>query len=105
MFVGEVIGTLWSSRKVADLAGNRFLVIQPLDQDGVASEKVMPVVAADPVGAREGDRVMVAYGRAARNALGGNHDVPIEAAVIGIVDEGSIGGKVLAGGNPAEGPA
>ncbi len=49
---------------------------------------VKPVVAADPLGARTGQRVLVAFGKAARvAALGGDGDYALEAAVVGLVDD------------------
>ncbi len=45
------------------------------------------MVADMNVGAGIGEHVVVAYGRAARVCLGGDQDLPFEAAVAGIVDE------------------
>jgi len=45
-------------------------------------------VAADPLGADLGQRVIVAFGKAARvAALGMDGDFAFEAAIVGIVDE------------------
>lgn len=88
MFLGRVIGEVWSTRKVADLEGKRLLVIEAVDQrDDPAARKVTPVVAADPLGADLGERVVVAFGKAARVACGGDGDFAFEAAVVGIVDD------------------
>ena len=46
-----------------------------------------PVVAADPIGADVGERVIVAFGKAARVACGGDGDRAFEAAVVGIIDD------------------
>ena len=46
-----------------------------------------PVVAADPVGADIGEHVIVAFGKAARVACGGDGDLAFEAAIVGIVDD------------------
>jgi ethanolamine utilization protein EutN len=46
-------------------------------------------VCADCVGAGEGERVLVATGAAARTAAG--RDLPVDAAVVGIVDAGQTG--------------
>ena len=88
MFVGRVIGELWATQKVADLEGKRLLVIEALDdRRDPTAPMVTPVVAADPIGAGIGERVVVAFGKAARVACGGDGDYALEAAVVGIVDE------------------
>src|SRR6184192_4084523 len=83
MFLGKVIGTVWSTKKTPDLEGVRFLVVHPYDLDHEPTKNV--VVVADRLGAGTGETVMVAYGKAARTAIG-NQDMSIEAAVVGIVD-------------------
>jgi ethanolamine utilization protein EutN len=83
MFIGTVVGQLWSTKKVANLESLRFLIIRPENLDKAPNTSV--VVAADVLGAGVGERVMVAYGRAARLAVG-NEDSSIEAAVVGIID-------------------
>lgn len=84
MFIGRVIGEVWSTRKVPDLEGKRLLVVDPLRGDW--SGVVEPVVAADPIGAGRGEEVLVAFGKAARVACGGDGDFAYEAAIVGIVD-------------------
>jgi ethanolamine utilization protein EutN len=83
MFLGKVIGTVWSTKKAPDLEGVRFLVVHPYDMDREPTKNV--VVVADRLGAGTGETVMCAYGKAARTAIG-NQDMSIEAAVVGIVD-------------------
>jgi microcompartment protein CcmK/EutM len=83
MFLGKVIGTVWSTKKTPDLEGVRFLVVHPFDLDHEPTKNV--VVVADRLGAGAGETVMCAYGKAARTAIG-NQDMSIEAAVVGIVD-------------------
>ena len=91
MFLGKVIGEVWASRKAKDLDGKRLLVIEAVDDtDGPAAPKVTPVIAADPIGADLGEFVVVAFGKAARVAFGGDGDYAYEAAVVGIVDQGSV---------------
>lgn len=93
MFLGRVIGEVWATRKVRDLEGKRLLVVETLDErDGPALPAVKPVVAADPLGARLGDHVLVAFGKAARVALGGDGDFAFEAAIVGIVDDFDVPG-------------
>lgn len=83
MFLGKVIGTVWSTKKTPDLEGVRFLIVHPYDLDREPTKNV--VVVADNLGAGTGEVVICAYGKAARSAIG-NQDMSIEAAVVGIVD-------------------
>ena len=88
MFLGRVVGEVWATKKSADLIGKRLLVIEALDERREpGSPKVTPVVAADPLGAALGQHVVVAFGKAARVACGGDGDFAFEAAVVGIVDD------------------
>ena len=83
MFLGKVVGTVWSTKKTPDLEGVRFLIVHPIDLSREPTRNI--VVAADRLGAGVGETVMCAYGKAARSAIG-NQEMSIEAAVIGIVD-------------------
>jgi microcompartment protein CcmK/EutM len=83
MFLGKVVGTVWSTKKTPDLEGVRFLIVHPYDLDKEPTRNI--VVVADRLGAGPGEIVMCAYGKAARTAIG-DQDMSIEAAVVGIVD-------------------
>ncbi len=83
MFLGKVIGTVWSTKKTPDLEGVRFLIVHPYDLDKQPTKNI--VVVADRLGAGAGETVMCAYGKAERTAIG-NQEMSIEAAVVGIVD-------------------
>ena len=88
MFLGRVNGEVWATRKAADLEGKRLLVVEALDERRApGAPKVTPVVAADPLGADLGQHVVVAFGKAARVAYGGDGDFAFEAAIVGIVDD------------------
>ncbi len=95
MIHGRVIGELWSTVRLDGLAGHKLLIVRP---EGARARE--DVVAIDLVGAGRGERVVVALGRAARNALG-DSDAAIEAALIAIVDDldlevGASGAETLA---------
>lgn len=94
MLIGTVIGNLWSTQKDVTLEGLRFLVVRPMDAEGRGTAET--VVAVDPLGAGIGDRVLVAYGRAARHAIGRGHDIGFQSAVVGIVDRCELDGRTLA---------
>jgi ethanolamine utilization protein EutN len=93
MFLGRVVGELWSTRKAADLEGKRLLVVEPLDEGrGLPLGMVKPVVVCDPLGADLGERVIVAFGKAARVACGGDGEFAFEAAIVGLVDDFNVPG-------------
>src|SRR5438874_10862697 len=81
MFLGKVVGTVWSTKKSPDLEGVRFLIVHPYDLDHEPTKNV--VVVADRLGAGPVETVMCAFGRAARTAIG-NQEMSIDAAVDGI---------------------
>lgn len=87
MFLGKVVGTVWSTKKTPDLEGVRFLIVHPIDLDKEPTKNI--VVVADRLGAGVGETVMCAYGKAARSAVG-DQEMAIEAAVVGIVDRVDI---------------
>ena len=71
MFMGKVVGSLWATRKVENTSGVKFLIIQPYNLNKAPNSDT--IVAADTLGAGEGELVMVAYGRAARIEIGRAH--------------------------------
>lgn len=85
MIHGEVIGSVWSSVKVAGLDHRKLLLVRPIDH-GAPSGVIGTIVAVDCVHAGKGDHVIVALGKAARNAIHQGADLPIEAAVVAICD-------------------
>ena len=85
MFLGKVVGTVWSTKKVDNLRNLRLLLIHPVNLKVKTNEDL--VVVADVVGAGVGELVICAFGHAARMAIGNNPDISVEAAVVGIVDE------------------
>ncbi len=75
MKLGYVTGAVWATKKCPALAGQIFMRVSC---DGTE------FVAADLVGAGEGDLVILTFGSAARLELA----APIDAAIIAILDEG-----------------
>jgi ethanolamine utilization protein EutN len=85
MIVGKVVGTVIATRKNANLVGSKFLVIEPIEKMQAAAGRL---VAIDHVGAGIGEIVLVAQGSAARIGCDLPNS-PIDAAVVGIVDDGT----------------
>lgn len=87
MFLGKVIGTVWSTKKDENLVGSKLLIIRQLDLD--LKEKQSFVVAVDSVGAGEGEIVLVATGSSARQT-NITRNKPVDAVVMAIVDKFDI---------------
>ncbi|MBE6649834.1 MAG: ethanolamine utilization protein EutN [Ruminococcaceae bacterium] len=84
MIVGKVIGSIVSTRKNDNLVGNKFMLVEPLEVIGDTKNRI---VAVDNIGAGIGEIVLVALGSAARIGCGMD-TAPIDAAIVGIVDDG-----------------
>jgi ethanolamine utilization protein EutN len=109
MFLGRVAGTVWSTVKWPQAQGVKLLLVRPYRVGDVApgaapaggggspSEPTDDlVVCADTLDAGPGDDVIVAFGHAARVAVseklapGSKPSVPIDAAVVAVVDRVEI---------------
>ena len=84
MHIAKVIGTVVATRKVDQLKGSKFLVVQPLDPQGEPTGR--PVVAIDTVRAGPGDIVYFVKGREAAHTIADKFN-PADAAIMGIVDK------------------
>jgi ethanolamine utilization protein EutN/carbon dioxide concentrating mechanism protein CcmL len=100
MLLARVAGTLVASRKDDGLAGQKFLVLRPLEVDG--SESGGPVVAVDSVGAGVGEIVLFASGSSARQTVA-TRDRPCDAVIMAIVDSWEIEGQQIYRKTPADG--
>ncbi len=87
MYLGKVIGTVVASRKAEGLEGQKLLLVQPLDVDQQPKGEVQ--VACDVAQAGEGDLVTLVGSREAALAMAPSF-VPVDAAIIGIVDAADI---------------
>ena len=93
MKVAKVIGNIWATRKEEELAGYKLLSVQPINiLDG--SKDKTPIVAADIIGAGVGETVIIVGGSSARSAAG-DMAVPVDATVVGIVDDQEIDSSIL----------
>ncbi|MBK8268185.1 MAG: EutN/CcmL family microcompartment protein [Planctomycetes bacterium] len=89
MLLARVIGTVVASRKEETLIGLKLLVLRAIDAEG--KETSTTVVAADAVGAGEGEIVLYASGSSARQTLATDKK-PVDAVVMAIVDQWEVGG-------------
>ncbi len=83
MYLARVVGTVVAERKYEGLGGQKLLLVQPLDHE----EKPLGglEVAVDTVRAGSGDLVFLVGSREAALALEPSF-VPVDAAIVGIVD-------------------
>ncbi|MCD6326725.1 EutN/CcmL family microcompartment protein [bacterium] len=84
MILAKVVGNIVATRKDEKLRGAKLLVIQPVALDGSLGGSLL--IAKDTVGAGAGETVIVVQGSSARMAHL-SKDVPLDAAIIAIVDE------------------
>ena len=84
MRLGRVVGRLWSTVKIPQHDGKRFLVVQPIDSD--RKDDGDEVVCMDTVGAGAGETIYWVRGKEASIAFL-PEQVPSDAAIVGIVDE------------------
>ena len=74
MILGIVKGTVVATRKMPELVGYKFLLVEP-----VFGSKKDTIVAGDNIGAGVGEMVLVTQ-------HGLDHPSPIDAFIVGIVD-------------------
>ncbi|MBW2433728.1 MAG: EutN/CcmL family microcompartment protein [Deltaproteobacteria bacterium] len=91
MLLAEVIGNVWSTKKLDSISALRLLFIQPLGKDLKPDGAVL--VAADEVGAGFGEMVIITRDAPAMQAFDKEKPIPIDAVVVGIVDNLELAGR------------
>lgn len=86
MIIGRVYGSVVSTHKMESLVGYKFMLIQCIENNKLVDKFL---VAIDGVGAGMGEDVIIATGSSARMALG-KPEVPVDAVIVGILDEKQI---------------
>jgi len=84
MILAKVVGTVVATRKDERLVSNKLLVARPVDPRGKAEGSYL--VAVDTVDAGIGETVLIVSGSSARMASG-MKDCPVDAVIVGIVDQ------------------
>ncbi|PXA03833.1 ethanolamine utilization protein EutN [Coraliomargarita sinensis] len=96
MYLGKVIGSVVSTKKDDSMRGRKLLLLRPMLIDPEDPSRFKPggntIVAVDTLGAGEGELVMFAQGSSARQA-DGLKTMPVDAAIVGLVDTVSVQGK------------
>ncbi len=93
MYLGIVTGTVVAERKASGLEGKKILLVQPVDENSKPLGDIQ--AAIDTVQAGVGDLVYLVGSREAALALD-PHFVPVDAAIVGIVDDVDVARKRLA---------
>lgn len=84
MYLSRVIGNVVSTTKDDGLVGFKLMLVQRVNKNLEFMKD--PEIAVDTVGAGIGEIVIVTQGSMARHAAN-RSDAPVDAAIVGIVDE------------------
>jgi ethanolamine utilization protein EutN len=82
MIIAKIIDKVWATRKADILSGYKFMLAEVLGGTNAGQR----LVVIDIISAGIGDRVIITTGSSARKMFH-NDDVPVDAVVIGIIDE------------------
>ncbi|MBN2413909.1 EutN/CcmL family microcompartment protein [candidate division KSB1 bacterium] len=83
MKLGIIVGKVWATQKDPQLKGVKLYVLQPVNEKREKMGK--PILAADTVGAGQGELVYWVGAREATFAMPGRK-IPSDASIVGIVD-------------------
>ncbi|MBO0451919.1 EutN/CcmL family microcompartment protein [Candidatus Enterococcus murrayae] len=82
MVTARLIDNIWATRKSEQLNGLKLMIAEVIG----GSRDGEQMIVCDVIGAGIGDRVIVTCGSAARRMLE-DDAIPVDAAVIGIIDD------------------
>lgn len=82
MLTARLIDNVWATRKAESLTGLKFMLAEVISGSGAGQQ----LIVVDIISAGIGDRVIVATGSSARRMLG-DDNIPVDAVVIGIIDD------------------
>lgn len=83
MLTARLIDNIWATRKAESLNGLKFMLAEVIGGGPREGERMIVV---DIISAGIGDRVIVTTGSSARRMVG-DDTIPVDAVVIGIIDE------------------
>ena len=82
MLTAKLIDNVWATRKAESLNGLKFMLAEIIGGSNAGQR----LIVVDIISAGIGDRVIISTGSSARRMLG-DDDIPVDAVVIGIIDE------------------
>ena len=89
MFLGRVIGRVWSTVKNPSLEGQRLLIVQPLTPN---CSRPATLICTDWTGAGAGELIYWCRGKESSFPFL-PAEVPTDATIVGIVDSVNVGKK------------
>jgi ethanolamine utilization protein EutN len=94
--VAKVIGNVVATQKDPKFQGMKLLLVQPyITKEDRLVASGSSIVAVDNVGAGVGECVLFTQGSSARLSPG-MKDAPVDAVIVGIVDNIEVEGKTVA---------
>ena len=98
MFLARVTGFVVATQKAASMTGHKLLIVEPLRVDPASRADLVPTgrtfVAVDPVGAGQGQLVLIVQGSSAR-LTPETEKLPADATIIGIVDTVNVENRTI----------
>jgi ethanolamine utilization protein EutN len=88
MILGKIVGDVWSTKKNDKLHALRLLLVQPLGKDLSPAGAIL--IAVDEIGAGIDEMVIVTQGAPAMQGVVKDEMIPVDAVVVGIVDNFQI---------------
>ncbi|MEO1999699.1 MAG: EutN/CcmL family microcompartment protein [Planctomycetaceae bacterium] len=102
MFLARITGSVVATQKVESMVGQKLLVVEPVRVDEADQRDLKSTgrtfVVVDTVGAGEGELVLCVQGSSARFTEQ-TKTLPVDAAVIGIVDQVHVGSNSVFNAN------
>jgi ethanolamine utilization protein EutN/carbon dioxide concentrating mechanism protein CcmL len=92
MLIGKVVGTVVSSVKDPKVAALKLQIVQELDERNRLRNRY--IVAADTIGAGQGDLVLYATGSSARQTTL-TDGRPIDAAIFAVIDSWDVDDELV----------
>ena len=98
MFLAKVTGSVVSTQKAEIMTGQKLLVVEPLRVNEKDKSSLQGTgrtfICVDTVGCGVGETVLIVQGSSARFTED-TKKLPIDAAIIGIVDEVTVAGSTI----------
>lgn len=99
MFLARVVGDVVSTHRHKNLGGRKLLLVRRLDlQD---NEEGTEVIALDVIGVGHGETVLVVQEGGAARTLFKDRKIPVQAVVVGVVDELELDAAAMSAPPPA----
>jgi len=95
MYLARVIGDVVSTHRHKNLGGRKLLLVRRLDLED--NEEGSEVIALDVIGVGQGEKVLVVQEGGAARTLFRDQKIPVQAVVVGVIDEVALDAAARAG--------